>query len=433
MTRRMAIAPPVTRRCVRRRVAMCRGRGTVGAALVAMGVMLAGTTAAAQEITLVTAGDIEWSRAVKPPAAYTLQPDREAQIAVRGETRPRTWTSVPFLNRPEARDSIASRLGREMVDGEIDAPSAHHRAAIVYPLDFSSKQEELRHPFQRMRDVIRSADIAFANLEMPLTDRGRHTGAFRGDPAFADALRWAGFDVVSVANNHAFDAEARGLMDTMANLRRAGVGHVGGGVDLESAREPHVTEVDGISVAFLGYTYGVNGVGSWAWANEGLPGVMPLDPLLIREDIRRVRERVDYVAVSLHWAVENSKETHPDARAFAHDLVDAGADVIIGHHPHVPRGVEVYDGRVILYSLGNFAFGHGHTYWGDGYVARLTLGPERIRAVEVLPIAGEGNDMAQPWPLSGNRARVLLEEVRELSALLDTTLEIADDVGRIRF
>lgn len=430
MTRRMAIAPPVTRRCVKRRVTMCRGRPM---AIVATAVMLAGTPAAAQEITLVTAGDIEWSRVVKPPAAYTLQPDREAQIAVRGETRPRTWTSVPFLNRPEALDSIASRLGREMVGGEIDAPSAHHRAAIVYPLEFPSKQAELRHPFQRMRDVIRGADIAFANLEMPLTDRGRHTGAFRGDPAFADALRWAGFDVVSVANNHAFDAETRGLMDTMANLRRAGVGHVGGGMDLESAREPHVTEVDGISVAFLGYTYGVNGVGSWAWANEGLPGVMPLDPLLIREDIRRVRERVDYVAVSLHWAVENSKETHPDARAFAHDLVDAGADVIIGHHPHVPRGVEVYDGKVILYSLGNFAFGHGHTYWGDNYVARLTLGPERISAVEVLPIAGEGNGMAQPWPLSGNRARVLLEEVRELSALLDTTLEIADDVGRIRF
>ena len=407
-------------------------RGHAALAALAVGLAPPPTPLTAQEITLLTAGDIEWSRAVKPPAAYTLQPDLEVPIAVRGETRPLTWTSVPFLNRPEMRDSIAARTGREMVGGEIDALGAHHRASIIYPLAFGSEEEELRYPFQAMRNVIRGADVAFANLEMPLTDRGRHTGAFRGDPAFADAVRWAGFDVVSAANNHAFDAEAQGLIDTMANLRRAGVGYVGAGVDLESARAPHVVEVDGISIAFLGYTYGINVVGSWGFANEGLPGVMPLDPLLIEEDIRRVRDQVDYVAVSLHWAVENSKDTHPDARAFAHALVDAGADIIIGHHPHVPRGVEVYAGRVIMYSLGNFAFGHGHTYWGDNYVARLTLTSDHITGVEILPIAGEGNDMSQPSLLSGNRAAVLLEEVRTLSALLDTTVEIVGDVGRVR-
>lgn len=387
----------------------------------------------AQDVSLVAAGDIEWSRAVKPPAAYTWEPTLEAMIAVRDESAMRTWTDVPFLNRPAMRDSIAARIGREMVGRQIDGPGAHHRAAIIYPLAFNSLQEELRYPFQRLRSVIQEADVAFSNLEMPLSDRARHTGAFLGNPAFADALRWGGFDVVSTANNHAFDGEVRGLLDTIDALDRAGVGSVGSGIDLDEARKPHVIEVNGISIAFLAYTWSVNEVGSWGFANRALPGVMPLDPTLIKDDIRRIRDQVDYVAVSFHWAIENSKETHPEARAFAYDIIDAGADIILGHHPHVPRGVEVYNGRVIFYSLGNFVFGHGHTYWGDNYVARLRLTRDgRIMQVEILPIAGRGNDMSQPYLLSGARAQALLEEVQQLTASLDTRMEIADDVGVIR-
>ncbi|MGH7500723.1 MAG: CapA family protein, partial [Longimicrobiales bacterium] len=336
--------------------------------------------------------------------------------------------SIPFLNRPAMWDSIAARTGREMIGKQMDSPIGE----IIYALEFDSREEEARYPFHPMRSLIREADVAFANLEMPLSDRARHTGAFLGDPVFADALRWAGFEIVSIANNHAFDGEYTGLMDTMANLERAGVAYVGGGVDLEDARKPHVIEVDGISIAFLAYAYGLNGVGEWGFANENLSGIMPIDPFLIKEDIRRIRGQVDYVAVSLHWAVENSTETHPAARTFAHDIIDSGADIILGHHPHVPRGVEAYKGKVIFYSLGNFIFGHGHMYWGDNYVARLTIAPDQITQVEILPISTLGNEMGQPSPLNGFRARTLLTKLQELTARLDTRMEIVGDRGVIR-
>lgn len=383
--------------------------------------------ATAQEITLLVAGDMEWSRIVKAPAAFMYVPETEVEMAVRGEPEVLRWEASPYLNLAANRAEITARFAEE-----VEPPRSHHRIAIQYGLEFDDVVEEARHPFLRTRDLFQEADIAFANLEMPLSTRARHTGAFRGHPAFADGIRWAGIDVVSTANNHAFDAEEQGLLDTREALRRAGVGSVGTGSDLEDARSPFILERDGIRVAFLGYARAINVVGSSGFAQPDRSGVMPLDPILIKEDIQRVRDQVDYVILSFHWAVENSKQTHPEARAFAHQMLDAGADVILGHHPHVPRGIEVYDGKVIFYSLGNYTFGHNHTYWGDGYLGRVTLGTDGATGVEILPLAGEGHDMAQPYLLEGDRARAVLEEVRELTADLDTRMEIEGDVGTIR-
>lgn len=390
--------------------------------------LLLGVSAAdAQEITLLAAGDMEWSRAVKPPPAFLYEPTDSVEIAVRGVTRPRAWEDVPYLNLPESLEAIRRRF-----DEPLETERSHHVAAIQYGLEFSSVTEDVRHPFQRTRPLFREADVAFANLEMPLSLRARHTGAFRGHPAFADALRWAGVDVVSTANNHAFDAGETGLLDTVDALAEAGVGSIGTGRTLEDARRPVIIEREGIRLAFLGYARAVNVLGSAGFAQPDRSGVMPLDPILIKEDIQQVRDQVDYVVLSFHWAIENAKQTHPDARAFAYEMLDAGADVILGHHPHVPRGVEVRDGKVIFYSLGNFTFGHNHTYWQDGYVGRLTMTPHRITQVEILPLAGEGMDMAQPFLLEGERARRLLREVQALTAELGTRMEIRGDVGVVR-
>jgi poly-gamma-glutamate synthesis protein (capsule biosynthesis protein) len=140
---------------------------------------------------------------------------------------------------------------------------------------------------------------------------------------------------------------------------------------------------------------------------------------------------VDYVAVSFHWAIENSQDTHADARAFAYEVIDEGADIILGHHPHVPRGVEVYNGKVIFYSFGNLIFGHNHTYWMDNYLGRLTLTPDEITKVEILPVAGTGQNLSQPYLLEGEEAQALLQDVQARSAQLDTRMEIEGDVGII--
>lgn len=391
-------------------------RGSV-ALLVAAVVAGAATPLPAQEVTLVAAGDIEWSRTTKAPDVWWDPEDRDRDSD--------EWMRVPYLN---------SERSREHLEGEgrtLETPESHHIRAIHYGLDFETPEEMARYPFRNIADVLRSPDIAFANLETPLSDDARWSGAFRTPEVFADGLRWAGIDVVSTANNHALDAEGEGLRDTKEALWRAGLGAVGTGSDLSDARRPFVVERNGLKVGFLAYAQFVNG-GSSAFAQPDRAGVAPLDPFIIEEDIEALRDQVDFVVVSFHWALENEKETHPDARAFAKRIVDAGADVIVGHHPHVPRGVEVYRGRPILYSLGNFIFGHNHTYWGHNYLARLTLSPEGVERVEILPVAGEANQLSNPWLLDGEDARRVLEEVRELSGKLDTEMEIEGSVGVIR-
>ncbi len=367
-----------------------------------------------QEITLIAGGDIEWSRATKAPDVFLHPQEREEGA----------WLRIPHLNRPESRRYLEAQ-GRTL-----ETPESHHIRAIHYGLGFDSPVEMARHPFRNIAPTLREADIAFANLETPLSDDGRWSGAFRTPEAFADGLRWAGIDVVSTANNHALDAEGEGLLDTKAALWRAGVGAMGTGRNLEDARRPFIIERKGITLAFLGYAMFVND-GPSAFAQPDRAGVAPLDPFIIKEDIRRVRDQVDYVVLSFHWSIENSQDTHPKAREFAHDMIDAGADIILGHHPHVPRGVETYQGKAIFYSLGNFIFGHNHTYWMDNYLARLTLTPERITKVELLPVSGSGNNLAQPYLLEGEDARKLLEDIQTRTAALDTRMTIEGDVGVI--
>lgn len=384
----------------------------------------------AQTVTLVAGGDVEWSRITYQPDVYYDNPEPAG-----GE-----WRRVPYLNSADTRAFIGETYTRIVEDS-----SSHHLRSIHYDLSFDSDQEMARHPFQRIAPLLREASIAFVNLETPLSDSARWKGAFRTPEAFAEGMQWAGIDVANLANNHALDAEGEGLMDTMEALRRTGIGKIGAGTDLEDATRPLIVEREGIRFAFLGYTAFENsGPSSFAQSDKGespdrarfvrpsRSGVAAMDPFLIKENIASVRDEVDYVVVSFHWNIENSQDTHPGARQFAKEIIDAGADVILGHHPHVPRGVEIYNGKPIFYCPGNFIFGHNHTYWMDNYLAHLTFTPDRIERVEIHPIAGAGQDLAQPYPLEDERAQKLLKDVQRRTAALDTEMTIEGDIGVIR-
>jgi len=181
--------------------------------------------------------------------------------------------------------------------------------------------------------------------------------------------------------------------------------------------------------------------GESAFAADGRPGVVPMDPFLIKEDIRKLRPQVDYVLVAIHWSTNRGYEISPDNRKFAHDLIDAGADVILGHHPPHPKGIEVYHGKVILYAPSNILRGHTTLKSDDGYLARFTLGPKSVEKIEVLPIAGKGQPQGhsgaydaklfQPYVMQGSSAKQVLEGVRTRSAALDTTMKIEGDKGVI--
>jgi tripartite-type tricarboxylate transporter receptor subunit TctC len=247
-------------------------------------------------------------------------------------------------------------------------------------------------------------------------------------------------DVPTVAeSNHTFDAEERGFLDTIRALDAAGISHVGGGRDLSEARTPVIVERNGIKIGFIGYTQFTN-FGESAIAASGRPGVAPMDPFLIKEDIRRLRPQVDYVLVAIHWATNRKYEINPDNRKLAHDLIDAGADLILGHHPPHPKGIEVYHGKAILYAPSNVLRGHTDPDSDDGYLVRFTLG-KTMEKIEVLPIAGKGQPeghtgsydatLFQPFLMQGASAHELLEGVRSRSAALDTPMQIDGDIGVI--
>jgi poly-gamma-glutamate synthesis protein (capsule biosynthesis protein) len=159
-----------------------------------------------------------------------------------------------------------------------------------------------------------------------------------------------------------------------------------------------------------------------------------MDPFLMKEDIRKLRPQVDHLLVAIHWATSRSADVSPENRAFAHDLIDAGADVILGHHPPHPKGIEVYRGKVILYAPSNVLRGHNGPNLDDGYLARFTFGPKSVEKVEVLPIIGKGqpeghtgpydSKLFQPALMQGANARQLLDSLRDRSAALDTSMAI---------
>jgi len=404
--------------------------------------------AAGNHVVLILGGDVEWALNSRPPTVrYRIVDPRPFGQLVFGKRDVRDqiiddWPPIPYVNEGESKaylESLGLKGGTDDSFGE----------SLSYPLqtgqefnqDYSSNQELLSYPLKRLAPTFHAADLVVVNCEGALSDHGRQNGLNRTPEKFAKTMRSSGISLVNLANNHTFDAEERGFLDTLRALSAAGIAHVGGGHDLAEARKPVILARNGIRLGFLGYAQ-FNNMGESAFAAEGRPGIVPMDPFLIKEDIRRLRPQVDYVVVAIHWATNRKYDISPENRKFAHDLIDAGADIIMGHHPPHPKGIEVYHGKVILYAPSNILRGHTNMNSDDGYLARFTLGEKSVEKVEVLPIAGKGQPegrtgqpydakLFQPFLMEGASARQLLEGVRGRSAALDTAMEIDGDKGVI--
>jgi poly-gamma-glutamate capsule biosynthesis protein CapA/YwtB (metallophosphatase superfamily) len=202
--------------------------------------------------------------------------------------------------------------------------------------------------FAAVKPAIESADLAVGNLETTISNR-RYSGypAFKSPPAFADAIKWAGFDALTTANNHSLDGGARGVNYTTAYLDALGLAHFG-----TNNPAPVVVEHDGIKVAFASYTYSTNGIRS-----PFATAVNRINLARIRADVQAVRPSVDLVIVFMHWGREYSTSVESSTRSQARYIVDSGADMVLGSHPHVVRPVENYGGHFIVYSMGNFLSG----------------------------------------------------------------------------
>ncbi len=259
------------------------------------------------------------------------------------------------------------------------------------------KKNDFAYPFRAVGALVRSADIAVVNLESPISSRGKNIGSiysFRADPRVVEGLVFAGIDVVTIANNHAGDYGPIALSDTFELLRVGGIDVVGAGENMSSARTPVFREVNGTRIAFLGYTPIAP---AWLTRQNSSPAVAPFNEKLIKEDIAKaLADGADIVAVLLHWGNEYETTHRPSQEVLAHTLIDSGATIIIGHHPHVSQGVERYKGGVIAYSLGNFVFDQNFSEdTSKGLLLKVVLRDGKVSNVEEIPI--RFSDSFQPY------------------------------------
>lgn len=308
-----------------------------------------------------------------------------------------------------------------------------------------------------------AADICFMNCEMPLTTRGQRvekTANLRSDPVVAGDLARLGIDVVTLANNHMLDYGYDGLVDTMETIDSVGIARVGAGATREESLRPHHLTVKGRRFALFGVAATLP---PGFAAGVDRPGIAPIrvafsfavDPNLMAEQpgtapwvqtradpedvgrvtdlIRRAKQDADHVAVAVHWGLTRRRVTPyqgmiadyqgPLGRAF----IDAGADLVLGNHSHNLHGVEVYRGKPIFYSLGNYIFHHPRDYMEPESVIVVADFADAAMRVELIPILV--NDEGFPEVARGDRKEQVLGVLTERSAQFGTEfLPIAQGV-----
>jgi poly-gamma-glutamate capsule biosynthesis protein CapA/YwtB (metallophosphatase superfamily) len=286
------------------------------------------------------------------------------------------------------------------------------------------------YPFAEVRRFFDGAHIVIGNLEGPLTTRGTPEQdkdyVFRSPPdKVGQALRNAGFTIVSLANNHTLDFGADGLAQTIEALDAVGIAHVGAGPTLNDARKPVFVEAAGMRVALLAYSLTLP---EHFYAEANKPGTAFGHEAHVRTDVAAARKQADIVLVSFHWGQEGKTTLREYQTRLGHVAIDAGAAAVIGHHPHILQGIEHYKGGVILYSLGNFTFGSYSRQAQVSAVAELTFDGRCLATLRLYPINVNNVEVEfQPKPLIGADAARVVEELRALSAALKT--EIVNDAG----
>ena len=273
--------------------------------------------------------------------------------------------------------------------------------------------------FAEAAPLLRGMDLAFCNLECPIGSKGKFINMFQAPPEAIAGITYAGFNVVSLANNHILDYHHEGMQETMAILTDNSIAGVGAGRNIHEARKPVIMEVNGITIGFVAYTemWFVHSREPISWqATEEEPGVVPARLEYVAEDIADLRGKVDIIVASFHWGKEYADEPTTEQKALARGAVDAGADLVLGHHPHVLQGIEFYKQGVIAYSLGNFVFDQRLPGTQESMVLEFTLSKRGVLDMTIHPAYIQG---MQPVILEGNRKAYLYNRIRGLSLDLE--------------
>jgi poly-gamma-glutamate capsule biosynthesis protein CapA/YwtB (metallophosphatase superfamily) len=322
--------------------------------------------------------------------------------------------------------------GRYPIQVQGPAPAAVTTLTVVGDI-MLGRDVTGRPALDPMTERLAAADITVGNLENTLSDAGPPTqdDAFHAPPGVRRDLRRAGFDAIDLGNNHTGDFGDRALVDTVRLLRSAGLPTFGAGRDLAQAREPVVLKRHGVRFGFLGF----NAIGETPEAGPGQPGALSVSmpprtgPLDRREldrvlrDVRRLAGRADVVVVMPHWGTQYVHRPEPIQTQVARDLVRAGADLVVGGHPHWVQGADQVGDALVVHSLGNFVFDMDNpAFFGpqtnEGLVLEATFWGERMMAADFVPYR-IGADHA-PRVVARSEADSILDPFWQFSSLAAT-------------
>lgn len=283
------------------------------------------------------------------------------------------------------------------------------------------------YPFARVYSILTSADIAFGNLEGPLTDKCDEVKKrfhFRANSRYLSALVNGGFDVLSLANNHSTDCGQVGLLETMNSLKAAGIRWCGTVATREDAVSVTVLEINGIKIGFVGFS---EFLPDYSSSKSDQAGVAFASEESIRLSVRAARRQADVVIVSFHWGAEYTSRPREREIKLAQTAVEAGADLVLGHGPHVLQGMQTVmtakgdESRrsLVAYSLGNFVFDSPRVWdrrLNQTIALRCTFNRAGLVAYEAVPFA---IDAYRPRPAEESEAKTILTRLNKLSAELN--------------
>ena len=339
-------------------------------------------------------------------------------------------------------------------------PRAQDGPKLLAGGDIAINRSEAKGAFGKLIPLLREADVSFANLELPLSRGGKPAPEkilLRGAPDMAHALTEAGFDVMAFANNHVLDYGEDAFAETMSLMDSLSVALVGGGMNLAQARKPVLIERGSLKVGFLAYCSviprgfeatasdpGVNPIRAhtayrpWRDLSE-YPGTPPridtwAEPAHLarmKRDIRNLKKKADLVVVNHHWGTSMTHEVMDFEREIAHASIDAGADLVLGGHPHVLQAIEFHKGAPIVYSMGNLIFDFEIPFFTDEthdtFLFGCTMTKQGVRELYLMPVTAGVFSKPRLHSPSRGEGRRIVDVMNALNEPFGTRLEVQDD------
>ncbi|WIV12219.1 CapA family protein [Proteiniborus sp. MB09-C3] len=291
------------------------------------------------------------------------------------------------------------------------------------------------YPWENVKEILLDSDLSLVNMECTVGTAGEPQDkqyTYRAKPETLKGLVNAGINGVSLANNHSLDFGRECFVETLDNLENYNIKYVGGGKDIKAAYEPAIWEINGVNVGFIGFSRVTPHVDWYATENRaGISNGYDSNAKNMLQAVQQAKENVDFLIVSLHWGTEQADYPRDNDVAIAKELIDSGADCIMGHHPHVLQGIEFYKNRPIVYSLGNFVFGAKGERTTQTMIFNMEINKDGIINTSIIPGRIK---LGQPNISEGEDRENTIELINKLSSDWGTkVLDNGNIIGNIEY